>query len=362
MQATFACKFRRLNNPQSDESLAADFCFKEGVCSSSNYGSWLVGRTRSNTSLMGYQLNKIRIGTRGSKLALWQAGWVADRLRENGHDIELVVISTQGDVSQQPLNQVGGQGLFTKEIQRELLASNVDLAVHSLKDMPTERIDGLMLAAVPRREATDDVLVSHHRLLFESLPSGATVGTGSQRRAAQLLNWRSDIQIVDIRGNIDSRLRKATDGEYDAIVLAAAGLTRLGLIQYATERLPQHRMLPAIGQGALGLECRANDNATRIAVEKLNDRETLAAVTAERALLAHLLAGCMAPVAALGTVSGNELQLQARVISSNGQKVVEGTLRGSLMDARLIGCDLADQLLANGAGDIIAASRATGSV
>ncbi len=302
-------------------------------------------------------MTKIRIGTRGSKLALWQAEWVRARLLDAGQEVELVIISTHGDVTQQPLSQVGGQGLFTKEIQRELLAQRIDLAVHSLKDLPTDTVDGLILAAVPCRETTDDVLISRERHTFESLPSSARVGTGSQRRAAQLLNWRSDIQIVDIRGNIDSRLRKAMDGDYDAIVLAAAGLTRLGLLQHVTETLPRDRMLPAVGQGALGLECRSDDESTRRALEQLNDRNTFAAVTAERVLLAQLLAGCMAPVAALGTVAEKELFLHARVISLDGQEIVEGVLRGPAVDAQSIGCELAGQLLANGAAEIIEESR-----
>ncbi len=191
---------------------------------------------------------------------------------------------------------MGGQGLFTKEIQRELLADRVDVAVHSLKDLPTITVPGLVLAAVPERESTDDCLVSRERLKFEALPSGARVGTGSSRRQAQLRAWRSDVEVVDIRGNVDSRLRKLHDGEYDAIVLAAAGLTRLELSEHIVERLPQDRMLPAIGQGALGLECRESDVRTFDALQSLNDAVSQAAVMAERSLLKHLLAGCLAPL------------------------------------------------------------------
>ena len=202
----------------------------------------------------------IRIGTRGSKLALWQANWVKSQLTEAGYEAELVIITTSGDVSTRPLSEVGGQGLFTKEIQRELLADRVDVAVHSLKDLPTLSIPTLVLAAVPLRETTEDCLVSRMRIAFEDLPAGSRIGTGSSRRQAQLRAWRADVEVLDIRGNVDSRLRKLHDGEFDAIVLAAAGLTRLGLAEHITQRLPQERMLPAIGQGALGLECRVSDH------------------------------------------------------------------------------------------------------
>ena len=249
-------------------------------------------------------MSKIRIGTRGSKLALWQANWVASQLRTRGHDVHLEIIATQGDISTQPLSQVGGQGLFTKEIQRELLADRVDVAVHSLKDLPTQPIPGLLLAAVPERETTGDVLVSSSGASFETLPAGSRIGTGSSRRAAQLRNWRGDVEVMEIRGNVDTRLAKLDAGDYDAIVLAAAGLTRLGLKDRITQVLPVERMLPAIGQGALGLECRDSDETTRSALADLNHPASMAEVAAERALLLALLAGCLAPVAARATVSG----------------------------------------------------------
>jgi hydroxymethylbilane synthase len=245
-------------------------------------------------------VSHMRIGTRGSKLAMWQAEWVAQQLRLHGHEVELQIISTRGDVSKQPLSQVGGQGLFTKEIQREVLSGAADVAVHSLKDLPTEPIEGLSLAAVPRRETTADCLISRGHVPFDKLPAGATIGTGSARRGSQLLAWRTDVQIGDIRGNVDSRLRKLEEGQFDAIVLAAAGLTRLKMMHVVSQWLPQDRVLPAIGQGALGLECRTDDQATRSALQRLNCDSSFAAVTAERALLAALLAGCLAPVAALG--------------------------------------------------------------
>ena len=301
----------------------------------------------------------IRIGTRGSKLALWQANWVKSQLNEAGFAAELVIITTTGDVSARPLSEVGGQGLFTKEIQRELLADRVDVAVHSLKDLPTIAVPGLILAAVPERETTEDCLVSRANLAFEQLPSGSRIGTGSSRRQAQLRAWRSDIEVLDIRGNVDSRLRKLHDGEFDAIVLAVAGLTRLGLADQITESLSQDRMLPAIGQGALGLECRTADQSTIDALLTLNDPPSKAAVTAERSLLAHLLAGCLAPVAAHATVADDQLSLRARVLSVDGQRQVEGSIIGSVTEAFEVGQRLAQQLSEQGAAELIATARAT---
>ncbi|MGN6133984.1 MAG: hydroxymethylbilane synthase [Aureliella sp.] len=300
----------------------------------------------------------IRIGTRGSKLALWQAEWVAGQLRQLGYVAQLQIISTSGDVSTAPLSQVGGQGLFTKEIQRELLAERVDVAVHSLKDLPTLPIDGLCLAAVPPRETTADVLISRSGVGFAELPAGAKVGTGSSRRAAQLRHWRDDISVADIRGNVDSRLAKLDRGEFDAIVLAAAGLTRLGLTERITETLPSERILPAIGQGALGLECRASDSETRAALERLNDPPSLAEVRAERALLLKMLAGCLAPVAARGTARGNRVDLVARVLSLDGRRVISGAASGEIDEAAAVGEQLAGEMLSQGAGELIAQARA----
>ncbi|MEZ6133892.1 MAG: hydroxymethylbilane synthase [Pirellulaceae bacterium] len=300
----------------------------------------------------------IRIGTRGSKLAMWQAEWVAGRLRERGHTVDLHVISTQGDVSTQSLSQVGGQGLFTKEIQRELLDGRVDLAVHSLKDLPTIPIDALCLAAVPERETTSDCLISRCGSRFADLPPGARIGTGSSRRGAQLLAWRGDVVISDIRGNVDSRLRKLEEGRYDAIVLAAAGLTRLDLNHVVTEQLPSEKIFPAIGQGALGLECRANAEPMREALAELNDAASFAEVTAERALLRSLLAGCLAPVAAIGKVqSSGELRLQARVLSVDGRQMIEAEATSSPDNAEALGEQVAELLREQGATALIAHSR-----
>ena len=300
----------------------------------------------------------IRIGTRGSKLALWQANWVRSQLIEAGYEAELVIITTSGDISTRPLSEVGGQGLFTKEIQRELLADRVDVAVHSLKDLPTLAVPTLVLAAVPERETTEDCLVSRSRAAFEELPAGSRVGTGSSRRQAQLRAWRGDVEVLDIRGNVDSRLRKLHEGEFDAIVLAVAGLTRLGLAEHISQRLPQNRVLPAIGQGALGLECRESDHQARGALSKLNDPPSMAAVVAERSLLANLLGGCLAPIAAHGTVVEQELTLRARVLSVDGQRQINGSEIGSIFEAAQIGARLAERLSQQGAAALIATARA----
>lgn len=303
-------------------------------------------------------LSTIRIGTRGSKLAVWQAEWIAGRLKQRGYDVEIVLISTRGDVSTESLRVVGGQGLFTKEIQRELLSASVDVAVHSLKDLPTIPVPGLSLAAVPERETTADCLISRGNVSFEDLPAGARVGTGSSRRGAQLLVWRPELVIADIRGNVDSRLRKLEEGQFDAIVLAAAGLTRLKLTQCITEQLPEERILPAIGQGALGLECRSDDAETQAALVQLNDPKSQAEVLAERAFLASLLAGCLAPVAAIGRVKPDgQLSLRGRVLSIDGKRVVEGRVVGNPKSAEMLGKQLADELIGQGAAELIAIAK-----
>ena len=244
---------------------------------------------------------QLRLGTRSSPLARWQAEWVAARLTERGVAVELVPITTQGDVKTQPLGQIGGQGLFTKELQRALLDGQIDLAVHSLKDLPTAPVDGLSLAAVPPRESTADVLVSNIVKQIEQLPPSARIGTGSLRRKAQLLHLRPDLQVEEIRGNVDTRLRKLDEGQYDAIVLAEAGLRRLGLAERIVQVIPRSLMLPAVGQGALGIEARADDAATCNLLAPLDDAATHQAVLAERSLLLTLRGGCLAPVGDVGT-------------------------------------------------------------
>lgn len=298
----------------------------------------------------------LRIGTRGSRLALWQAHFVADALRP--HPVELIEIQTSGDqVRDVPLAQVGGIGVFTKEIQRAVLAGTVDVAVHSLKDLPTLPVEGLVLAAVPRRGPTGDVFVSRRHRSFDELPAGATVATGSLRRRSQLLHRRPDLRMADIRGNVETRLRKLEEQDIDALVLAQAGLERLGLGKAITHVLDPAWMLPAVGQGALGLECRANDTATLALLQPLDDPETRAAVVAERSLLFGLGGGCLVPIGALGTVAGDVLNLRAVVLPPNGRVRVEGVLTGPVKEAEELGRQLAKDLLGRGARELLAEDR-----
>lgn len=296
----------------------------------------------------------LRIGTRTSALASWQANWVAEALREKGCEVEIIGIETRGDVTTGPLTTDGGEGLFTKAIQNELLAENVDLAVHSLKDLPTEPIPGLKLTATPVREATADALISSSNETLANLPKGARVGTGSIRRRAQLLHSRPDLQVIDIRGNLDTRLTKLETDEYDAIILAQAGLTRLNWGDRITELLKPPLMFPAVGQGALGLEIRADDKFAADALATINDSKTFAAVTAERAMLRSLRAGCMAPVGALAKVDAGELQLEGVVLSVDGAVRIETKVVGDPKDAEQLGETAAEQLLAQGGAKLIA--------
>ncbi len=261
----------------------------------------------------------LRIGTRGSALAMWQAQWVAAGLGRLGHPCEIVTIKTTGDATSGPLTGMGGMGVFASEIQQALRAGDIDIAVHSLKDLPTVDVAGLTLAAVPRRESNLDVLVSNARTQLRDLPPAARVGTGSPRRQSQLRRLRPDLKVVEIRGNVDTRLAKVAAGEFDAIVLAQAGLTRLGRSNAITQVFSCDEMLPAVGQGALGLETRSDDRWSLDCVRPMENRASRAAVTAERALLAALRAGCLAPVGAAAQVSSdNALQLQAAVFSRDG--------------------------------------------
>ena len=300
----------------------------------------------------------LRLGTRASALARWQAEWVAARLQELGAAVELVPIATQGDVQTGPLGQIGGQGLFTKELQRALLDGQIDLAVHSLKDLPTEPVEGLLIAAVPERESTADVLVTTKADRIDRLPKGAKIGTGSLRRKSQLLHARPDFVVEDIRGNVDTRLRKLDEGAYDAIVLAEAGLKRLGLAERIRQVIPRSLMLPAVGQGALGIETRAEDSRTRKLVAPLDHEPTHWAVVAERMLLYMLRAGCLAPVGALAEVSGDRLSLSAVVLSPDGRQKRASAAAMTTSDTTWLGQAVAEDLLAKGAAELIAAARA----
>ena len=309
----------------------------------------------------------LRLGTRASKLARWQADWVAARLAERGHAVEIVEITTAGDEQQLgPVADIGAPGVFTKEIQRAVQSGHVDFAVHSLKDLPTDVIAGLMLAAVPPRESPADVLVVGSRgqgagskadSVIGWLPAAARVGTGSLRRQAQLRHVRPDLVVENIRGNVDTRLRKLDQGQFDAIVLAEAGLRRLGLTERITERLPFDVMLPAVGQGALGIECRTEDAATLSALAAIDDPSAHVEVLAERALLAHLRGGCLAPIGALAQIASGRLQLSAVVLSRDGARRLAVRDEASPVDALELGRKVAEALLQQGAAELIAESR-----
>lgn len=300
----------------------------------------------------------IRIGTRGSVLALAQARWVQSQISAGYPDcrIELVIIKTTGDrLKDVPLAQVGGKGLFIKEIEEALLAGQVDLAVHSLKDMPAQVPEGLMLGAVPRREDWRDAFISPRYASLAEIPPGGRVGTGSLRRRVQLLNLRPDLEVVPLRGNVDTRLKKMESLGLDALILAAAGLARLGLAHLARSFLSETEMLPAVGQGALGLEVRAQDQAMRALMALLDDPPSRVAVTAERAFLARLEGGCMVPVAALGRVEEGSLTLEAMISDLTGQRLLKDRLVGPIKDATALGTRLAERLLEQGGREILAA-------
>jgi hydroxymethylbilane synthase len=298
----------------------------------------------------------LRIGTRGSRLALWQANYVADGLRPlvAPRPVELVEIQTAGDqVRDVPLPWLGGEGVFTKEIQRALLAGRVDVAVHSLKDLPTVAVEGLVLAAVPPRGPAGDVFVSRRHRRFDDLPHAARVATSSLRRQAQVKHRRPDLQLVSIRGNVETRLRKLVEEGLDALILAEAGLDRLGHGDAITERLDPAWMLPAVGQGALGLECRAEDQVTLPFLRRLDDAATHDAVLAERALLRALGGGCQVPVGAATAVVDERLTLRAVVLSPDGRQRIEGQLQGPRREAEETGHRLAQELIERGAGGLL---------
>ena len=298
----------------------------------------------------------IRIGTRGSHLARWQSEWVAGQLRAHhpGLSVELVEIKTQGDRDRNsPLAAIGGTGLFTKEIQRALVEGAVEVAVHSLKDLPTKGPKGLTLGAVPPREDVADALIAPAHRTLEALPEGATVGTGSLRRKAQLLHARPDLSVVGVRGNVETRLNKALGGELDAVVLAEAGLRRLGLDKHVTQRLGPPDFLPAVGQGALGIECRLDDLATIALLAPLDDPATRRAVVAERRVLAELEGGCMIPLAAFARDVDGALALDAFVLDPDGVERVAASATGPIDDPDALGRVVAEALRGQGADRLL---------
>jgi hydroxymethylbilane synthase len=294
----------------------------------------------------------IRIGTRGSPLALWQADHVRSRLAERGLEATLQVITTTGDrVLDRRLEAVGGKGAFLKEIEEALLAKEVDLAVHSLKDVPVLQPEGLRLCAILTREDPRDALISGSGRGLADLPSGARVGTTSLRRQAQVLALRPDLRILDLRGNVDTRLRRLREGSYDAILLAMAGLSRLGRAGEATEVIEPSRLLPAPGQGAIALECRSDDDGVSTAVVALHHPATAQAVAAERSFLLELGGGCNVPLGAYAEARGDGLFLRALVARRDGSAILRGEGRGS--DPESLGRSLARDLLSRGAGELL---------
>jgi hydroxymethylbilane synthase len=296
------------------------------------------------------------IGSRGSKLALWQAEQARDALLPQ-LDVRIEVIKTTGDVKSDPLSVIGGKGVFTKELEDALLDGRIDIAVHSLKDLPTVLADGLTISAICEREDPRDALVLRAGSTVEAIENlrrGAIVGTSSQRRVAQLRNWRDDLVIEDLRGNVDTRIRKLDEGQYDAVILASAGLVRLGLQERISLRIPISRMLPAVGQGAVGIETRSDDDVAVEATGRLDHRETHVACLAERAFLRGLGGGCQLPIAGHARFEGELLKLDGLVARPDGSKRLQDSLSGSPDTAEAMGASLASTLLARGASSLLA--------
>ena len=303
-------------------------------------------------------MKTLKIATRQSPLALWQAEFIRSCLEERNADlkVELVTFVTQGDkILDTPLAKIGGKGLFVKELEAALLDGRADLAVHSMKDVPMALPEGLSLAVICEREDPFDAFVSNHYANFNDLPQGAKVGTSSLRRKCQILKQRPDLEIIDLRGNVGTRLSKLDAGLYDAIILASAGLKRLGLSERIRHTLPASVSLPAVGQGALGLECRENDQQILDLIQPLLHIETSACVRAERAFNAYLEGGCQVPIAGYATLHADELHIEGRVGSVDGATLLVAELRGPVVQAEQLGEALAQQLLKLGAGELLQA-------
>jgi hydroxymethylbilane synthase len=298
-------------------------------------------------------MTTLRIGSRGSALALAQAEWVKRKLKETGLQVDINIIKTSGDrFVDRPIQSLGGKGIFTKEIEDALLSGEIDLAVHSMKDLPTDLPEGLAIAAVPQREDARDVLVSRRNIPLKALPDGARLGTGSLRRRSQILNYRSDLTLVPIRGNVDTRLQKLLEQELDAIVLAAAGLKRLGREDRITEYLTPDICLSAVAQGALAIETR-DDKPSRQSVAFLHDDASFVEVTSERAFLRKLGGGCHVPVAARAFINGELLNLAGVVAEPDGRRLCRGQIVGSTEQAGALGTELAERLIREGAGEML---------
>ncbi len=302
----------------------------------------------------------LRIATRQSKLALWQAEHVAGRLRDAHPQLEVVLVpmTTQGDrVLDRALAQVGGKGLFVKELEVALAAGEADIAVHSMKDVPSELPDGMMLCALLARADPRDAFLSLQHASFDALPRGARVGTSSPRRQCQLKALRPDLETLMLRGNVDTRLRKLAEGQFDAIVLASAGLTRLGLAAHITELLDVERSIPAVGQGIVGIECRTDDARSRELTQVLNDRTAEICITAERSFARRLEGSCQSPIAGYAELSGNMLTLRGMVGSMDGARQFRGRVASTPAMAASLGRGLAEQLLREGAERLLEEMR-----
>jgi hydroxymethylbilane synthase len=308
-------------------------------------------------SLRSVSLRKqIRIGTRASALALWQAEWVKSELEKHypGMTVTLTKIKTTGDkILDVPLAKVGGKGLFVKEIEEAMLENEIDIAVHSMKDVPTFFPDGLHLACITKREDARDALLSRNNVSFKDLPKGANVGTSSLRRQAQLMSLRPDFVIHQLRGNVGTRLQKLKEGKFDAIILAAAGVKRLGLEANVSEYLSPEISLPAIGQGALGIECRVDDRELNDMIAFFNHTDSRTCVTGERALLRRLEGGCQVPIACYGQMKNGKLTLIGLVGSVDGTRIVKDSIEGEPEKAEKLGVTLAEKLLSRGADVIL---------
>ena len=303
-------------------------------------------------------MKTLKIATRQSPLALWQAEHIRARLEAMHADltVELVTFVTQGDkILDTPLAKIGGKGLFVKELEAALMDGRADLAVHSMKDVPMALPEGLSLAVICEREDPFDAFVSNHYASFTDLPQGAKVGTSSLRRKCQILKARPDLEIIDLRGNVGTRLSKLDDGQYDAIILASAGLKRLGLAERIRHTIQPDVSLPAVGQGALGLECRSQDQAVLDLILPLMHAETNVCVRAERAFNAYLEGGCQVPIAGYATLQNGQLQIEGRVGSVDGQTILKAVQFGAPEQAEMLGEELAKALLAKGAGELLKA-------
>lgn len=302
-------------------------------------------------------MNKtVRIGTRDSELALWQTYWVRDKLKEldPAINIKIIEVKTIGDkILDTPLSKIGDKGLFTKEIDRALLDNEIDFAVHSMKDVPTTIPEGLAIATITKRWHANDILVSRNNLTIDTLPYGATIATGSLRRKAQLLNYRKDFKIIDLRGNLNTRFRKFDEANWDGMVLAQAGVERLGWQERISERISMGILLPAVGQGSFAIICRNQDDDTLDMLKPLHDNSSAAGIRAERALLHRLEGGCQVPIGAYGEIINDRLHLKACVSSIDGQTLIEEKAEGEVSSPEALGIAVAEKLISMGGKDIL---------